>query len=308
MWAQSVAEVGGGFAGVVELCSCSAVLWGSAGPSNLFQRSGSGVERSLSDHLHSAPSAVQHQRSCPQRSAALHLRTQRRCSALIHTTSTSSCPPWLLAQPSPLHGSFRTSSLPCSMADEAPPPADDPRLGAKPANVDDADWRQLQGAFASVTSPGFGIRPQDENPVLGNGQPQPHLHHPPSMRGSRSASSSASSAPLTHCCAAASFHSDPKLEENWATAAMKHAETYIKLLRAFKDKRKLRLTPSAHHTHHTLHCPTLASPPLTSTPPICPVSTFPVQCGRGDLHPLSFGVSYAERDGVERVGHEVARC
>ena len=52
---------------------------------------------------------------------------------------------------------------------------DDPRLGAKPANVDDGDWKQLQSAFSSVTSPGFGIRPQDDNPVLGNGANHPTL-------------------------------------------------------------------------------------------------------------------------------------
>lgn len=98
--------------------------------------------------------------------------------------------------------------------------ADDPRLGAKPPNVDDADWQQLQTAFASVTSPGYGIRPQDPNPTLGN---------------------------------------DPKLEENWAITAGKHAETYMKLLRSFKDKRTLRLTPidSAIHQHFRSTFPTL---------------------------------------------------
>ena len=81
-------------------------------------------------------------------------------------------------------------------------------LQGRPANVDEADWKQLQSAFASVTSPGFGISP----------------------------------ASLSDPTAAAELGNDPALERNWATTAGRHAETYYRLLTSLPDHSKLRLT------------------------------------------------------------------
>lgn len=80
---------------------------------------------------------------------------------------------------------------------------------AKPANVADADWSALQSALGAVTSPSFGVTPAQ----LNSGALTPDQ-----------------------------LGNDPKLEQQWAELAAKHAETYQKLLTAIKPRSKLRLT------------------------------------------------------------------
>jgi hypothetical protein len=79
------------------------------------------------------------------------------------------------------------------------------QLGQKPSAVDSRDWSALQSALGS--SIGGGISPAQ----LASADPQ-------------------------------ALGNDPKMELEWAEKAGKHAETYYKLLTAFSDKRKLRLT------------------------------------------------------------------
>ncbi len=79
------------------------------------------------------------------------------------------------------------------------------QVGSKPSNVDSSDWAALQGALSSSISE--GVQPQQ----LFNATPD-------------------------------SLGNDPKMEMQWAEKAGRHAETYFKLLGAFKEKKKLRLT------------------------------------------------------------------
>jgi len=88
----------------------------------------------------------------------------------------------------------------------------------------------VESALASVSSPNFGIQPQDFNSA------------DPDQLGN-----------------------DPKLEQQWATTAGKHAETYEKLLLNIKDKTKLRLTPvdDSIYSHFRSNFPHLEISQLT---------------------------------------------
>ena len=75
----------------------------------------------------------------------------------------------------------------------------------KPSHVDQKDWNELQQNLKSVSSGGISatdLAQADPN-QLGN---------------------------------------DPKMEMVWAEKAHKHAETYIKLLKVYKNKKKFKLT------------------------------------------------------------------
>jgi len=66
------------------------------------------------------------------------------------------------------------------------------------------------------------------------------------MATSSSSSSSISSAEESEALAAAeAMENDARVEEQWAEMAYKHAQTYERILGAFPDPRRLRLTPYA---------------------------------------------------------------
>jgi len=104
--------------------------------------------------------------------------------------------------------------------------------GTKPAKVDAEDWSKLQSALSAISTPAFGVQPHQLETL------QPHH-----------------------------LGNDPKLEEQWAQAAGKHAETYYKLLRITKDKKKLKLTPidDAIYSHFRATFPSLSIDRLTDS-------------------------------------------
>eukprot|EP00457_Paulinella_chromatophora_P013732 gb/GEZN01014068.1/.p1 GENE.gb/GEZN01014068.1/~~gb/GEZN01014068.1/.p1 ORF type:complete len:188 (-),score=36.36 gb/GEZN01014068.1/:341-904(-) len=79
--------------------------------------------------------------------------------------------------------------------------------GTRPDNVNADDWSAMQNALGSVTKNSKGISPQQlqnaKDEDLGN---------------------------------------NPEIEEAWAEKAGKHAETYHKVLKVMKDKKKVKLT------------------------------------------------------------------